>query len=276
MTLATAITEEAERRLKPSWFVALSRVRRRLRDMYVQPLYGRDLCRLAKLYGSDKWGTHWYTPHYEFHFARLRRRRLTVLEIGVGGYDRPRVGGASLRMWRAYFPRSRVFGVDVYDKSFHDERRIKTFQGSQSDPAFPRRVADTIGGIDIIIDDGSHVNTDVLTSFEVLFPLLHDGGIYVIEDTQTAHWEEFGGRRGPATPPDTSLGFVKTLVDGLNYEEFGVDGYRPTYYDQHVVSLHFYHNLIFIYKGQNLEGSNRFGSTPGSPTSDRRTASSPR
>jgi hypothetical protein len=44
-------------------------------------------------------------------------------------------------------------------------------------------------------------------------------------------------------------------VDGLNYEEFLIEGYQPTYYDTNVVSLHFYHNLAVIGKGENAEGA---------------------
>jgi hypothetical protein len=31
---------------------------------------------------------------------------------------------------------------------------------------------------------------------------------------------------------------------------------RPNYCDRHIVAMHFYHNLIFIRKGRNEEGSN--------------------
>ena len=36
---------------------------------------------------------------------------------------------------------------------------------------------------DIILDDGSHSNKDVINSFELLFPLLNDNGLYIVEDT---------------------------------------------------------------------------------------------
>ncbi|KAB2659927.1 MAG: hypothetical protein DVB31_15020 [Verrucomicrobia bacterium] len=55
------------------------------------------------------------------------------------------------------------------------------------------------------------------------------------------------------------MNFLKGLVDGLNYEEFTLDGYAPSYWDRHIVSMHFYHNLAFICKGENNEGSNVFG-----------------
>jgi len=48
----------------------------------------------------------------------------------------------------------------------------------------------------------------------------------------------------------------KSLVDCLNYEEFIRPGYVPSYYDRNITSLHFYHNLVFIQKGPNQEGSN--------------------
>ena len=63
-------------------------------------------------------------------------------------------------------------------------------------------------------------------------------------------------------PPDpqangTSMDLVKDLVDGLNHEEFLVEGYQPSYTDRHVRAVHCYHNLVVIEKGDNVEGSNR-------------------
>jgi len=46
------------------------------------------------------------------------------------------------------------------------------------------------------------------------------------------------------------------LIDGLNHEEFIDYKYKPSYFDKHIISMHFYHNLAFIYKGLNNEGSN--------------------
>ncbi len=231
--------------------------RRRVKTL-LSPLYRRDLSQLALLFGTDKQGSHYYTQHYQQHFEALRRKPLNILEVGVGGYDDPKGGGESLRMWKAYFPKSRIYGVDIHDKTDHDETRIKTFRGSQSDAGFLKSVADQIGTIDIVIDDGSHFNDHVITTFKVLFPLLSPQGIYAVEDTLTSYWSvvdgiQWGGA-SDLTAPHTSMNFFKSLVDGLNYEEFTLDGYQPTYFDKHIVAMHFYHNLIFIYKGVNEEG----------------------
>jgi hypothetical protein len=221
--------------------------------------YRNNLTKLAILYGCEKWGNHYYTPHYQRHFNHYKRRRLKLLEIGIGGYKHADKGGESLRMWRSFFRKAGIFGIDIYDKSFHDERRIKTRRGSQVDREFLQSLIEETGGFDIIIDDGSHLNAQVIASFEFLFPFLHDGGMYVIEDTQTSYWPRYGGADRDLNTRSSTMGFFKALVDGLNYEEYRIVDYQPTYYDQNIREIHFYHNLIFIKKGKNAEGSNMLG-----------------
>jgi hypothetical protein len=166
-------------------------------------------------------------------------------------------------MWKAYFKKGNIFGIDIVDKTFHEESRIKTFKGSQVDEDFVRNVAAEIGTLDIIIDDGSHFSDHVITTFKILFPLLSPNGIYVIEDLQTSYWDQVDGiswgGSSDLNAPHTSMNFLKSLVDSLNYEEFTIDGYSPTYFDRHIVSMHFYHNIAFIHKGENNEGSNMLG-----------------
>ena len=100
--------------------------------------HSADLVKLATLFQTDKWGTHSYAPHYQHHFAPMRRRPLTVLEIGVGGHDNTSAGGESLRMWKAYFSRSQIVGIDLYDKTAVDEPRIRTFQAARPTARFSR------------------------------------------------------------------------------------------------------------------------------------------
>lgn len=236
-------------------------LRRELSTRYYGKLYRGDLPALAHLYGTDKHGDHNYAVHYQHHFEPLRGRKLNILEIGIGGYDDPEKGGASLRMWKTYFPKSNIFALDIYDKSTHNESRIKTFKGSQVDNLFLKQVVDEIGTIDLIIDDGSHLNEHVKETFRILFPKLALGGIYVIEDLQTSYWDEpvagveWGGSKD-LNAPHTSMNFLKGLIDGLNHAEFMYKDREPTYFEKHIVSLHFYHNIAFIYKGLNDEKSN--------------------
>ena len=215
-----------------------------------------NLNRLAEIYGSEKWGSHYYTPHYKLHLGRFKFRRVNLMEIGVGGFEKPDKGGNSLRMWKQYFPFGSIFSIDIYDKSLLQEKRIKIFKGNQVDENFLNKVVNEIGGIDIIIDDGSHINEQVIETFKLLFPKLKDGGIYVIEDTQTSYWDDFGGDSQDLNNSKTLMNFFKGLTDTLNNKEFIKPGYKQSYFDKKIVSMHFYHNIIFIYKGDNNEESN--------------------
>lgn len=214
-----------------------------------------NLSALARLFGTDKCESHWYTQHYQKHFHEFRNERLNVLEIGVGGGEVATAGGASLRMWKQYFKNSNIYGIDIFDKSPHEEDRIKIFKGDQSDPVFLRKVVNEIGRIDIIIDDGSHINSHIISSFNFLFPLLDTSkvGIYAVEDTHTSYDPEYGGTPKDLNNPSTAMGYFKKLTDCLNHEEYLDVGVKASYFDENITSMNFYHNLIFIYKGKNLE-----------------------
>ncbi|MEU9336289.1 class I SAM-dependent methyltransferase [Streptomyces sp. NPDC048290] len=220
-----------------------------------QAIEGRftDLTSLAVRFDADKWGGHWYTPHYQRYFEPLRDRRVKVLEIGVGGYDAPDLGGASLRMWKHYFYRGQVYGLDLYPKHGVDEPRLRTFQGDQGDPAFLTGFAAEHGPFDIVVDDGSHFSEHVLTSFAALFPSLRPGGLYVVEDTQSSYWPGWGGSTD-LNASSTSMGFVKTLLDGLNHQEQIRPADRPASTTERTVTgVHVHHNLVVIEKGVNTE-----------------------
>jgi 8-demethyl-8-alpha-L-rhamnosyltetracenomycin-C 2'-O-methyltransferase len=207
-----------------------------------------SLTRLAAMYGSDKWGIHRYTPHYERYFEPLRDRLLTVLEIGIHT-------GASLRMWKRFFRRAIIFGLDIVDSSHYAEQRITPLLADQSSSESLERVAEQTGPLDIVIDDGSHVPAHIITSFHSLFPKLRPGGLYIIEDLQTSYWPYWGGNANEFDDPNTSVGFLKSLVDGLNHEELPETSGRVSLYtDSQIRSLHFHHNLVVIEKGSNSEG----------------------
>ncbi|WP_439656678.1 class I SAM-dependent methyltransferase [Lentzea sp. HUAS TT2] len=211
----------------------------------------RDLGELAVEHGSDKWGDlHWYTQHYERHFARLRTEPVRVLEIGIGGYDDPDRGGGSLRMWQRYFQRGLVHGLDIARKNVTGPR-IMTVLGDQSDAAFLDRLGRELGPFDVVIDDGSHVNEHVRTSFHALFPHVRTGGLYVVEDLQTAYWPSWGGH--PEATAGTSMGMLKSFVDGLNQAEVRDPRGEGSYLERNISGISFHHNIAFVEKGLNAE-----------------------
>lgn len=142
------------------------------------------LSELALKHGTDKGpnlGWHNYTPHYHELFGPWRNDVKIVLEIGV--YQ-----GASLKMWRDYFPNAQIVGMDYakevtenYLRSLNDmEGRTNVFIGNQSDPEDLQSLMNWFPDFDIIVDDGSHNPNDYLVSFWHLWPVTEM--FYVIED----------------------------------------------------------------------------------------------
>jgi hypothetical protein len=166
-----------------------------------------NLSWLAAVYGSDKGATaHRYVDLYEQHLAPLRRSATKVLEIGI-------YRGASLQMWRDYFPRAEVIGVDIKEIPVPGPR-IRTLVGDQSDPALLAKLAGE-GPYDLVVDDGSHHASHIAASFAGLFDAVRPGGFYVIEDMHTAYWEgAYEG--GPPGTGGTSVELVAGLLDGVN------------------------------------------------------------
>ena len=95
-----------------------------------------------------------------------------------------------------------------------------------------------------------------IKTFKFLFSRINEHGIYVIEDTQTSYWAKMGGSSIDLDEKNTMMGIFKGLVDDLNYSEFEDRKSDIDYFDKHVVVIYLYHNLVFVKKGKNNEGSN--------------------
>jgi hypothetical protein len=179
-----------------------------------------------------------YLDLYERHFARFRGRTVRMLEIGVSE-------GGSLDLWRGYFgAEATIFGIDVDPAcAAKVEPPNQVRIGSQADPAFLRSVVAEMGAPDIVLDDGSHIGRDQRASFETLFPLLRDGGLYVIEDLSTSYWP---GHEGGWRRRGTGIELVKELIDDMNgwYHD---RPHRPEVRDR-AAALHVYHSIVFVEK----------------------------
>jgi demethylmacrocin O-methyltransferase len=209
-----------------------------------------SLDELAIAFNTDKSSrTHNFTKHYEVYFENLRNAPLKLLEIGVQS-------GASLRMWKHYFPKAEIYGLDYYPLEVMEEERIKIFKGMQGNIELLEKVL-LDGPFDIIIDDGSHQNKDIMTSFEYLFPRMKPGGIYVIEDTTCTYWGDTHN-----VGPNTTMDKMKQLVDDVNgggktgigdirkdpadpmFKQKGLG--KMTWYERNVSFVHFYRSIVFI------------------------------
>jgi 8-demethyl-8-alpha-L-rhamnosyltetracenomycin-C 2'-O-methyltransferase len=197
------------------------------------------------LSGSDKEHEdgHHYGGTYQRVFRPWKYRRLRLLEIGVAG-------GCSLIAWRCYFPFARIVGCDIVDRE-RSGGGLHIHIADQSSAADLARINSEEGPFDIVIDDGSHINRHQIFSFEQLFPLLAPGGIYVIEDTQTSYWPDFGGASVDQQSRDTAMGYFTELARYLNYPE--LRGGEMGDHDmlaraKSVSSIYFEHNLMILRK----------------------------
>jgi hypothetical protein len=170
------------------------------------------------------------------------RRPLRFLEIGVAQ-------GGSLELWRAYFgPDAIIFGIDIDPRCVITDRDdLQVRIGSQADPEFLLSVVAEMGGIDVVLDDGSHVASHQRVSFDTLFPLLSGGGLYIVEDTQTAY---FLRHRGGFRRPGTIIEVAKGMVDGLHKWHFRAPvGRRAKLASTDVVSIQFFDSVVAFEKG---------------------------
>jgi hypothetical protein len=171
------------------------------------------------VYDTDKIQHH-YLEVYDPVLSPWTDKDVKLLEIGV------RRGG-SLQLWRDYFPKGMIVGIDIeLPQDFIPGERIQLFKGSQADTQFLSQVAAKMvpKGFDIIIDDASHIGELSKTTFWHLFHHhLQPGGLYVIEDWGTGYFDDFpdGKKFDPKPSPldpfpshsHGMVGFVKELVD---------------------------------------------------------------
>jgi len=174
--------------------------------LYTVGLISRERSLLNELcdkYGSDKgstklgvkpypWPAHTYTSIYSLIFGLNRFSIKNILECGIGSVSENQKSnmtksgkpGASLRVWRDFFPAAEIYGIDIDPKTLFQESRIKTFEVDQTSTSSIDEFKEKIPNIDfdIIIDDGLHEFFAGKSLFINTFSILQNGGFYVIED----------------------------------------------------------------------------------------------
>jgi hypothetical protein len=137
---------------------------------------------------------------YDEYFAAIRDRPITLLELGV-------YLGESLKVFGTYFENGRIIGIDIEDRGidFSSHPNVRFEIGDQRNAARLSEVCATHAsdGLDIIIDDASHIGTWSLMSYNALFPHLDPGGLYMIEDWYLVDEVMSSGIRPSITAPIT-------------------------------------------------------------------------
>jgi len=181
-------------------------------------------------YDTDKTTPHGngdvgYEKAYEECFGNIREHVKLIFEIGVNR-------GGSVRGWKEYFPTAQIVGIEVMPGSYFEEDRIAIEIGSGTDELFVPFLLTKYGHPDIVIDDGSHLSSDIKASFDLLFP--NTLFCYVIEDLVTQQSSFEGGMYINDGVPATTI--IHKAVDEILLSP---QSYR---------SIRIYHAISFFFK----------------------------
>jgi len=207
---------------------------------------------LCLKFGTDKSSElHNYAEKYESYFTPLKDAKIKILEIGIQN-------GFSLKTWESFFEKAEIFGIDINDCSRFNTERIKTFICDQRNTSELEKISKEFGPFDIIIDDGSHVSSDMKITFDCLFPLLNHGGLYIVEDLHCCYWQNFS--KGNTDFMD----MLKNLLDLTNsngkcglaeIKNIDKDGFyqekrlgEMNWWEKSIQYIHLYRSIVFIKK----------------------------
>ena len=197
--------------------------------------------RIEELFDTtEKPSTKWtgYFDVYERHLSKFVGKAPKILEIGV-------LGGGSIELWLKYFGEgTQVIGVDIDPRclQYKYNGNAQVIMGNQGDPAFWDEFLDKNTDFDIIIDDGSHDQMDVMNSFSILFQHLKDDGVYIIEDLHTAYNNQF---HGGITSPLNFISIASRFVHDVNLSWI-TEPYTPV--TQNLKSISFYDSMLVLEK----------------------------
>lgn len=217
-----------------------------------------SMLQYGQLSNTDKVTHHEYHKYYEPVLKPYYNSHGSIVEIGLGT-------GQSLPMWQNLFKHAHIYGVDKeYENSGND--RYTIYKGDQSNvnDLNDLRKSLTDKNVFFINDDGSHIPEHQLLTFNTLFPILKEGGIYIIEDIETSYWTKgecynYKTRYG-YKHPDSIVEIFKDASDIMN-REFIVDktnlSKKILHYD-YIESVTFARNCIIIKKNYNANREYRF------------------
>jgi hypothetical protein len=134
---------------------------------------------------TDKGTSHSYLSFYKITLPPFIKKKAVLLELGVWS-------GGSLLLWEEYLVDATIHGIDISEKpkAIEGHPSIVYHRVNCTDEA---AINNEFKGMcfDVIIDDASHQLKDQLASFDIFYPMLKEGGIYVIEDVLHGNIEYF-------------------------------------------------------------------------------------
>ena len=163
------------------------------------PILTNEISKVMNNAGSDKQSDHNYAHVYSYFLSKLPSlENINFLEIGIANVEPDR---SSIHGWSKIFKDGYIYGIDIVPEKMINTDRIKTFIANQSSILDLSNFRQAAGcpKFDVILDDGSHIFSDAVVSFNYLLTSLKQHGIYMIEDIRkngvdiqqtVVQWEE--------------------------------------------------------------------------------------
>lgn len=169
---------------------------------------------------------------YDRYFGHLAEQPISLLELGV--YQ-----GASTKVFASFFRNGRIIAVDNADRGadFSEFPNVISEIADQRDPARLKDICrrHAPNGLDIVIDDASHVGRASLASYDALLPMLKPGGLYIVEDWGTGYWDKWPDGRAPRARRRGGFGWRrKSRIPG---HDFGMVGFLKSLFEDVSVDL---------------------------------------
>ncbi len=181
-----------------------------------------------------------YFNIYDTHMKSFQGKNPTILEIGVNQ-------GGSLEMWNHYFDKKcTIYGVDINADCLKVPATLKADNihviiGSQENKDFWDNFKKTSPKFDIIIDDGGHTMNQQIVTYQCMYDMVKENGIYICEDLHTSYWPIFGGG---LNNKNSFIEYSKNFIDQLNAYHNGLD----LNFRHQTNAIHFYDSVIVLEK----------------------------
>ena len=177
-----------------------------------------------------------YFQVYEELFSKYVGKKITFVEVGV-------LQGGSLFMWREYLGKdARIIGIDLHPNAKELEKHgFEIYIGSQSDKNFWKNFYSKVGKIDVLLDDGGHINDQQIITLSESVHNINDNGVIVIEDVHTSYLKKFGN------PSKYSfINYSKYLIDVINSRFPETKIKKNNDFRNKMYSISFYESIVAI------------------------------
>ena len=182
-------------------------------EVFIRRDYNDEFSKLCEKYITDKGGLkknskirkfHFYSSYYHEKFKNKKNDIKLIFECGIGSSDKTiqsnifgkSKSGASLRVFKDYFPNAEIYGGDIDKSTLFEEDRIKTYYIDQLNKDSIINMWKEVNkeNFDLIIDDGMHTLESSYELFIHSFPKLKINGLYIIEDVHIAYLKSLTSR----------------------------------------------------------------------------------